>query len=147
MVKHNTKSLENNQLAEMKSEEIKIKKIVSFEDDKASAQYMKIVVTRLGHELINFDDAKEGIKYLRKNSVDLILMDAQLPGMNGYEATQIIKSEMPGIPVIMQSAFAIKKDTDKAIQAGCDDFLSKPVSMNQLIDKIQKYIDRKIVKD
>ncbi len=121
--------------------EIKSKKIVSFEDDKTSAQYLKIVVNQLGYELVNFETAPEGIEYLKNNGADMVLMDAQLPGMNGYQATQIIKSELPGIPVIMQSAFAMKSDKDKAIQAGCDDYLSKPVSMRQLKDKIEKFVE------
>ena len=142
---HNTKPQlkingKNNQSAEMKEKEIKFKRIVSFEDDKASSYYLKVVINLLGYELTNFEDAKEGIEYLRNNKVDLVLMDAQMPGMNGYEATQIIKSEMPDIPVIMQSAFAMECDTEKAIKAGCDDYLSKPVSMNNLKEKIEKYI-------
>ena len=128
-----------NQSLEIKGKENKFKKIVSFEDDRTSSQYLKIVIDLLGYELINFDNASEGIEYLRKNKADLILMDAQLPGMSGYEATQIIKLEMPGIPVIMQSAYVMKSDIDKAIKAGCDDYLSKPASMSNLKEKIEKF--------
>lgn len=129
-----------NHSVKMKEKEIKFKRIVSFEDDKASAHYLKVVAKLLGYELTNFENAIEGIEYLRIYKADLILMDAQLPGMNGYEATRIIKSEMPGIPIIMQSAFAMKSDVDKAIKAGCDDYISKPVSMNNLKEKIEKFI-------
>ena len=120
------------------------KKIVSFEDDKTSSQYLKIVINLLGYELTNFDNAPEGIEYLKNNSADLVLMDAQLPGMNGYQATKIIKSEIPGLPVIMQSAYAMKSDVDKAIQAGCDDYLSKPISMSNLKQKIEKFIEYRV---
>lgn len=116
------------------------KQIVSFEDDKTSSHYLKVVVNLLGYEHTNFETAKEGIEYLRTNKADLILMDAQLPGMSGYEATQIIKSEMPEIPIIMQSAFSLKSDMEKAIAIGCDDYISKPVSMNELKAKIEKYL-------
>ncbi len=133
-------------VTDMNGKEIKFQKIVSFEDDKTSSQYLKIVVNMLGYELTNFDNAIEGIEYLRKNKADLILMDAQLPGMDGYKATQIIKSEMPEIPVIMQSAFAMKRDEEKAIQCGCDDYLSKPVSMNNLKEKIDKFFAQQLEK-
>ncbi len=129
-----------NQTQEMKGKEMKYRRIVSFEDDKASSHYLKVVVNLLGYELTNFENANEGIDFLRKNKADLILMDAQMPGMNGYEATKIIKSEMPEIPVIMQSAFAMKSDAEKALKAGCDDYLTKPVSMNNLKEKIEKFI-------
>ena len=129
---------------EMKGKEIKSQKLVSFEDDKTSSQYLKIVVNLLGYELTNFDNAQEGIEYLRNNKADLILMDAQLPGMNGYQATQIIKSEMPGIPIIMQSAYAMKSDMDKAIQMGCDDYITKPISMSNLKEKIEKFLAQKV---
>lgn len=130
-----------NMKVEKEINEIKSKKIVSFEDDGTSAHYLKIVVNLIGYELVNFNTAPEGIEYLRNNGADMVLMDAQLPGMNGYQATQIIKSELPEIPVIMQSAFAMKSDMDKAFQAGCDDYLSKPVSMSLLKDKIEKFIE------
>ena len=133
----------NKRRADMNGKEVKFRKIVSFEDDKTSSQYLKIVVNMLGYELTNFENAKEGIDYLRKNKADLILMDAQLPGMNGYDATQVIKSEMPEIPIIMQSAFAMKRDEEKAIQAGCDDYLTKPVSMNNLRQKLEKFFEHK----
>ncbi len=135
-----------NQSVKMEEKKIKFGRIVSFEDDKTSSQYLKIVINMLGYELTNFDNAQEGIEYLRGNKADLVLMDAQLPGMNGYEATQIIKSEMPEMPVIMQSAFAMKSDADKALAVGCDDYLSKPVSMNNLKEKLEKFFEHKIEK-
>ncbi len=133
-----------NQSGEMKENTNNSKKIVSFEDDKTSSQYLKIVINLLGYELTNFDNAPEGIEYLKNNGADLVLMDAQLPGMNGYQATKIIKSEIPGLPVIMQSAYAMKSDVDKAIQAGCDDYLSKPISMSNLKQKIEKFIEYRV---
>lgn len=114
--------------------------IVSFEDDVASAEYLKIVVKMLGYKLVNFFYAKEGIEYLKNNSADLVLMDVQLPEMNGYEATRIIKAEHPDLPVIIQTAFAMKGDEKRAIQAGCDDYLSKPLSLNVLKEKINQLV-------
>ena len=115
------------------------KRIVSVEDDKASVKYLEIVTKSLGHELINFSNAGEAILYLNENKVDLILMDVQLPEMNGFEATRKIKEKFPEIPVIIQTAYAMHTDMKKAYQAGCSDYLSKPLSLRLLKEKIRMY--------
>jgi CheY-like chemotaxis protein len=120
---------------------VRAKRIVSFEDDATSIEYLKTVVGMLGYNLVNFVDAKEGIEYLRKNNVDMILMDVQLPGMSGLEATRIIKKEFPAIPVIIQTAFAMSGDMEKAFESGCDDYISKPLSVDMLKQKIKRYVD------
>jgi signal transduction histidine kinase/ActR/RegA family two-component response regulator len=121
-----------------------IKTIVSFEDDPASVEYLKSVTKIMGFKLVNFMDAEEGIGYLKKNKADLVLMDVQLPGMNGYDATRIIKSEFPNLPVIIQTAYAMKGDKDKALQAGCDDYLAKPVLLKDLKRKINTFVGQSI---
>ncbi|SHI74673.1 PAS domain S-box-containing protein [Tangfeifania diversioriginum] len=120
------------------------KTIVSFEDDPASIEYLKSVIKILGFKHVNFMDANEGIGYLKNNIADLVLMDVQLPGMNGYDATRIIKTEFPNLPVIIQTAYAMKGDRDKAFQAGCDDYLAKPVLLKDFKEKINKFIDQSI---
>lgn len=115
------------------------KRIVSFEDDPSSIEYLKSVAALLGYSLVNFDEPPGGIEYLRQNGADLVLMDVRMPVMNGFEATRIIKSEFPDLPVIIQTAYAMKGDMDKAFQAGCDDYLSKPVSFKILKEKIEQF--------
>ncbi len=118
-------------------------RIVSFEDDPSSIQYLKSVASLLGYELANFDHPQRGIEYLRENGADLVLMDVRLPEMNGFEATRLIKSEFPNLPVIIQTAYAMKGDKEKAFQAGCDDYLAKPVSLKDLKEKIKLYAGKK----
>jgi|GEM_PF-1985503 len=118
--------------------------IVSFEDDPVSIEYIKTVSQLVGCENINFIHPLRGIEYLRKNHADLILMDVRLPEMSGFEATRIIKSEFPHLPVIIQTAFAMKEDREKAFSAGCDDYLAKPVLLNDLRGKIRHYIGAEI---
>lgn len=72
--------------------------------------------------------------------ISLILMDLRMPGMDGYEATAIIKKLRPSLPVIAQSAFAFDSDREKALNAGCDNFISKPVKRVILIELIKKYV-------
>jgi PAS domain S-box-containing protein len=118
-------------------------KIVSFEDDPSSIEYLKSVASLLGYSLVNFDHPHRGIEYLRENGADLVLMDVRLPEMNGFDATRIIKSEFPKLPVIIQTAYAMKGDMEKAFQAGCDDYLTKPVSLKDLKGKINFYLGNK----
>ncbi len=116
------------------------KLIVSFEDDPASAEYLKSVAKLMGCKLMNFENPVTGIEYLRNNKADLILMDVRLPLMTGFQATQIIKSEFPNLPVIIQTAYALKEDREKAFNAGCDDYLAKPVPLKDLKEKIRHYV-------
>lgn len=116
------------------------KRIVCFEDDPSSVEYLKSVAGLLGFDLVNFEEPPHGIEYLRRNKADLVLMDVRMPVMNGFEATRIIKSEFPNLPVIIQTAYAMKGDIDKAFQAGCDDYLSKPISLKSLKEKITQYV-------
>lgn len=116
------------------------KRIVSFEDDPSSVEYLKSVAGLLGCDLVNFEEPPYGIEYLRRNGADLVLMDVRMPVMSGFEATRIIKSEFPNLPVIIQTAYAMKGDIDKAFQAGCDDYLSKPISLKNLKEKINQYV-------
>jgi signal transduction histidine kinase len=117
-----------------------IKRIVSFEDDPASTEYLKSTAGLLGCEFVNFHSPVSGLAYLRRNHADLVLMDVRLPEMNGFEITRIIKSEFPGLPVIIQTAYAMKGDREKAFSAGCDEYLSKPVSLKELKQKINEYV-------
>ncbi len=72
--------------------------------------------------------------------IDFVLMDLKMPVMNGFEATKQIKEFRPELPVIAQTAYSTTADENKAIAAGCDDFISKPISKEVLVSKINKYL-------
>ena len=112
------------------------KLVVSIEDNKASAEYLNIAIRMLGFEHINFENAKDGIKHIDENGANLVLMDVQLPEIDGYEATRILKSKYPDLPIIIQTAYAMKGDKEKAIAAGCDDYIAKPMALKTLNEKI-----------
>ncbi|MCK5774924.1 MAG: response regulator, partial [Bacteroidales bacterium] len=78
---------------------------------------------------------------LNSEDFDLVLMDLRMPVMDGYKATKHIKSINPKIPIIALTAFAIDGDMEKALNAGCDDYLSKPISIPQLYDKINFFLN------
>jgi CheY-like chemotaxis protein len=72
--------------------------------------------------------------------ISLVLMDIKMPVMNGYLATKKIKKLRPDLPVIAQTAYALVGDREKAIQAGCDDYISKPILEEKLIEMLKKYL-------
>jgi CheY-like chemotaxis protein len=83
---------------------------------------------------------REAIDIALKCPIDIILMDFRLPDISGYEATRQIKTHKPGIYIIAQTAYASEDDRDKALSAGCDDFISKPVNAEVLISKLKDYL-------
>ncbi|NJM16224.1 MAG: response regulator, partial [Bacteroidales bacterium] len=74
------------------------------------------------------------------NKIDLILMDIKMPLLNGYDATKQIKEINPNIPIIAQTAFSMKNDRIKCIQAGCDDYISKPIDIERLFNKMKSLL-------
>jgi CheY-like chemotaxis protein len=115
--------------------------ILIAEDVESNFLYLKAVLSKLN---ANVFWAKNGIEVLdiceKETGMDLVLMDLQMPEMNGYEATQILKRKYPGLPVIAQTAFAMSDDREKALDAGCDDYLAKPIKSKDLLNITEKYL-------
>ena len=93
---------------------------------------------------IHAENGIEAIKLCSNNNIKLVLMDIQMPIMNGIEATKEIKKIRPNLPIIAQSAYSTTVNIDDAINAGCIDFLPKPINEKDLIDIIKKYLFLKI---
>ena len=81
----------------------------------------------------------EAVDMFKTTSPDLVLMDIKMPKMNGLEATQIIRRQSKTVPIIALTAFAFESDKETALQAGCNDFLTKPFSKSALMNMLQKY--------
>lgn len=116
-------------------------KILVVED---SPQNMKLVVTilvRAGYEVLTSIDAESAIKLAREELPDLILMDIQLPGMDGLAATKLLKEDSitRRIPIIAVTAFAMVGDRERIIGAGCDGYISKPFHNEELLAMVQKW--------
>ena len=73
-------------------------------------------------------------------NIDLVLMDINMPVMNGYDSTKQIKKIRPKLPVIAQTAYAIAGDMEKSLSAGCDDYITKPINKKQLMEKVEKWL-------
>ena len=95
-----------------------------------------------GYEMIVAEDGAKGVEAARREQPDLILMDLGLPVLSGWEATQQLKraAQTRAIPIIALSAHAFDGERDKALAAGCDDFESKPVDLERLLEKIAQLI-------
>lgn len=115
--------------------------ILIAEDVESNFLYLKAVLSKLN---ANVFWAKNGIEVLdiceKEKVMDLVLMDLQMPEMNGYEATHILKRKFPNLPVIAQTAFAMSDDREKALDAGCDDYLAKPIKSKDLLNITEKYL-------
>lgn len=86
-------------------------------------------------------DGEKAVEVFSQNpNIDLILMDVQMPGLDGFEATKKIKEINADVPIIAQTAFAQVDDKEKALAAGCDDFVTKPLDIKTLVEVISKYI-------
>jgi CheY-like chemotaxis protein len=86
-------------------------------------------------------DGAEGVAFTKQHKPDLVLMDISLPVMDGYEATRNIRKTFPSLPVIGVSAHAMQGDAEKAKEAGCTDYLTKPIDEDLLLKKLKKYLE------
>ncbi len=118
------------------------KTILIAEDDPESSLFLKTVLTRENYDVIEASSGEGTLQVLFENpDIDMILMDLKMPGIGGLEATRRIREFNSGIPVIAQTAYAMEGDRGKALEAGCNDYLSKPVSRNDLIRMVRKYLE------
>ena len=115
-------------------------KILVTEDDQVNFNYIQVVLKKQGHTLIHSITGAEAVAISRQlDDLDLILMDIKLPDMDGYEATRQIRRFNAEIPIIALTALTFEGDREKALEAGCTDYLSKPVKSNTLNLAISKY--------
>ncbi len=117
-------------------------RILVIEDHEENRRLLRDLLTSVGYELIEAVTGEEGLILAETHVPDLILMDIQLPGIDGYEATRRIKANqaLRHIPIIAVTSYALSGDDLKAREAGCDAYLSKPVDPIELLGKIREYL-------
>ena len=117
-------------------------RILVIEDQEDNRQILRDLLTSADFEVIEAEDGQAGLVAAADHRPDLILMDMQLPILDGYEATRRLKADtaLHAIPVIAVTSYASSSDVDKARAAGCDAFISKPFSPRQLLAKIREYL-------
>jgi len=116
--------------------------ILIAEDDEISFKFLDLVLTRkTGVNIIWAVNGQMAVDFCRMyEHIDLVLMDLQLPVLDGIEAIRQIKSFKPDLPVIVQTANAYNAEWEKSFQAGCDDYISKPINLHDLMHKIENLI-------
>jgi two-component system, cell cycle response regulator DivK len=116
--------------------------ILVVEDQEDNRQILRDLLTSGGFDMIEAENGADAITAAEANRPDLILMDIQLPILDGYEATRRIKAnpELKSIPIIVVTSYALSGDEDKARLAGCDDYVAKPFSPRELLAKIKAYV-------
>jgi len=118
-------------------------KVLLVEDNEMNRDMLSRRLIRRGFEVVFAADGQQGVDLARSEKPDIILMDMSLPVMDGWEATRRIKADgtMRRIPVIGLTAHAMSGDREKAIEAGCDDYDSKPVEIDRLLGKINRLLN------
>jgi CheY-like chemotaxis protein len=117
------------------------RKILIVEDDFSSKLYLNKVLERTGAVLLNAGDGGEALEILKSNAdTDIILMDIQMPVIDGYTCTKMIRESGNKVIIIAQTAYGLSDDQDKMIAMGFNDFLIKPISQKSLLDKITYYL-------
>jgi two-component system, cell cycle response regulator DivK len=118
------------------------KRILVVEDQEDNRQIIRDLLTSAGYELVEAVDGEEGVRLAESERPDLILMDIQLPVLDGHEATRRIKQnpELRHIPIIVVTSYALSGDDRKAMAAGSDGYMAKPFSPRQLLATIRKFL-------
>jgi PAS domain S-box-containing protein len=117
------------------------KKILIAEDDHSNYYFLFEALKETGVQVLWAKNGEETLEMFRENrDLNLVLMDINMPLINGYECTREIKKERPGLPVIAQTAYAMSGEREVSRLAGCDDYLSKPIKVSELLDTISRHI-------
>lgn len=113
-------------------------RILVVEDNLSNMKLFSLILDSMGHQVIEAFDAQTGLGLAQEQLPDLILMDIQLPDMDGLEATRLLKRNMmtQGIKVVALTAFAMKGDEERMLAAGCDDYIAKPIRHAEFVEQI-----------
>ena len=117
--------------------------ILVIEDEEDNRRIMHDLLTSKGYRVIEAVDGAQGVSAAVSHRPDLILMDIQLPGIDGYEATRRIKAnpDLNHIPIVVVTSYALGGDDAKAFEAGCDAYMAKPFSPRELLAKVRSFLE------
>ena len=122
------------------------KRILVIEDQEDNRRILRDLLTSVGYEIIEAVTGEEGVALAETGHPDLILMDIQLPGIDGYEATRRVRAHpaLRQVPIIAVTSYALSGDDVKAKEAGCDGYVPKPFSPRALLAKIREYLPQAV---
>ncbi len=118
------------------------KTVLLVEDNEDNLVVYRTILEHVGFRVIEARDGEEGVASARSNRPDIILMDISIPKIDGWEATQRLKADdaTAAIPIIALTAHALDEDRTKAVRAGCDGYLAKPVEPRRVVQEVEKFI-------
>ncbi|MCQ6557110.1 response regulator [Paenibacillus mendelii] len=118
--------------------------VLLIEDNEMNRDMLSRRLERKGYRIVTAEDGRQGVMLAEQLRPDLILMDLSLPVLDGWEATRLLKSsaDTKDIPVIALTAHAMTSDEEKAYQAGCDDFDTKPIVLDRLLNKMRDVLNK-----
>ena len=121
---------------------MKTKTILVIEDNKLNMKLVKELISIGKYRMLEANDAESGIQQIREQRPDLVLMDIQLPGMDGLSATKIIKEDpaLKDIPIIGLTSYAMQGDKEKALAAGCTGYITKPIDTRKFLETVSEYL-------
>ena len=121
-------------------------KLLLVEDNEMNRDMLSRRLQRRGYEVIIAVDGEEGVKKAQSEAPDLILMDMSLPVLDGWEATRRLKAspKTQSIPILGLTAHAMSSDREKAIEAGCDDYDTKPIEFSRLLEKVHSLLGNEV---
>ncbi len=121
--------------------------ILVVDDDPTNFQYIKIILKNIVKRTDHAVNGQEAVDLVMQNEYDVVLMDLNMPVMDGYEATKQIKQLLPNLPIIVQTAHVLLEEQDLAFKAGCDDLIAKPINKVALLNKINEQMSKKKTED
>jgi two-component system, cell cycle response regulator DivK len=118
------------------------KTVLLVADNEDNLVVYRPILEHVGYRVLEARDGEEGVSRARENLPDLILMDISIPKIDGWEATQRLKADdaTRGIPIIALTAHALEEDRQKAVQAGCDGYLAKPVEPRRVVAEVERFV-------
>ena len=114
--------------------------VLIVEDDQFNFDLLDVILMEINAKVLWGATAAEGLAIYTTEHVDIVLMDIKLPDMNGYELTKKFKAINENIPIIAQTAYALTGDREKSIEAGCDDYITKPIRRAKIIKIIKHHL-------
>jgi len=121
-----------------------VKVILIVEDETKNMKLFRDLFQRFGYATIEATDGEQGVELARVEKPDLILMDIQMPKMDGLEATRILKADITtkNIPIVAMTSYAMKGDKERILEVGCDGYIAKPVDIDELLNIVSQYVQK-----
>ncbi len=117
-------------------------RVLVVEDEPVNLKLLKEILQTEGFDVLYAEDGRQAVEVARAELPDLILMDIRMPGMDGFQAVKLLKSDdtTRNIPVVAVTAYAMKEDRERATEAGFDDYLTKPFRYEEVVEKVRRFL-------